>query len=32
MVNTQIEYDEMLSVLGRRLQSNAIRKLDAAHR
>ena len=27
MVNTQIEYDEMLSVLGRRLQSNAIRKL-----
>jgi 2-aminoadipate transaminase len=27
MQNTQIEYDEMLSVLGRRLQPNAIRKL-----
>jgi 2-aminoadipate transaminase len=27
MVNTQIEYEEMLSVLGRRLQPNAIRKL-----
>ena len=27
MLKTQIEYDEMLSVLGRRLQPNAIRKL-----
>jgi 2-aminoadipate transaminase len=27
MVNSQIEYDQMLSVLGRRLQPNAIRKL-----
>src|SRR5205814_10249569 len=27
MLKTEIEYDEMLSVLGRRLQPNAIRKL-----
>src|SRR6266849_9861186 len=27
MPKTEIEYDEMLSVLGRRLQPNAIRKL-----
>jgi 2-aminoadipate transaminase len=27
MLNTAIDYDEMLSVLGRRLQPNAIRKL-----
>jgi 2-aminoadipate transaminase len=27
MLNTRIEYDEMLSALGRRLQPNAIRKL-----
>jgi len=27
MINTAIEYEEMLSVLGRRLQPNAIRKL-----
>src|SRR6266481_4994290 len=27
MLKTEIDYDEMLSVLGRRLQPNAIRKL-----
>lgn len=29
MLKTEIDYDEMLSVLGRRLQPNAIRKLTA---